>query len=372
MFRARRRGEKAGLQDRRGAIAVMAAMLAAVFMMLGAVSVDYGRMQYFRTQLRTAADAAAHSGAVIFTLTNGDMTKSRDSAKATGNLDLVAGVSPNIQNADIKFGDWDDDAHTLDTIPPMLQIDAIKVTARYNANFLLSRFFGRPGGQLKVTSVAWTGGSVVNASCLKPWAIPYSALLGALPHNPADVGYDLTPEDVQAIRTTSEAAPIKIDLGSGNIEWTGGQYAGQDVHMYNPGSFGHLDLDPSIPRYEDEISGCASNSIEVGAGIDLQTQTGQSAGQTRQGVQALCQANGSYVNLGGNDFGCNYPVKAAIWSTTTGGPGNNTMFTVKYIGGFVITGYQHPGWLAGYFTGFETIGNVSSAPGPVKRIILVH
>jgi hypothetical protein len=370
MFRARRGGQKAGRKDRRGAIAVMAAMLAAVFMMLGAVSVDYARMQYFRTQLRTAADAAAHSGAVIFTRTNGDISAGTDSAVVTGNKDLVSGTSPNIQLADIKWGDWDDATHSLDTIAPINEIDAIKVTARYNGNFLLSRFFGKAGGQLKVTSVAWSGGSVVNVQCLKPWAIPYSALLGAIPHDPADVGYNLTPQDVQKIRDSSMYAPIKIDLGSGNIEWTGGTYAGQDVNQYTPGNFGHLDLDPAL-NYRDEIGTCANNNIQVGESIQLQSQTGNAVGQTSQGVEDLCRSNGSYVK-NGQDFTCNYAVTAAIWSFATGGPGNNTQYVVKYIGGFVITGFIQPGWLTGYFTGFQNVGNVTSMPGPVTRVILVY
>lgn len=372
MFRARRRGEVAGSKDRRGAIAVMAALFVTVMMMMGAIAIDYTRMQFFRSQLRTAADAAAHSGAVILSRTQ-QTGGVADSAKRTGDMERVNGVSPNIQLADVRLGDWDDDAARLDTNAP-LTVDAVKVTARYNGNFMLSRWFGRSGGQLRVTSIAWTEGSVINTECLKPWAIPYSALLGSIGHNPADVDYDLSDADIARINAGTMSSPIKISLGGsatqqGNIYWEGGDYAGQDVHMYTPGNFGHLNLDPNL-GYRDEILQCARNDIEVGEDV-LDSQTGVSVGQTKQGVQALCQQNGSYVALSGQDFDCAVPLKVAIYGRASG-TGTNTSYNVKYIGGVVLTAYRHNGWLYAYFTGFATTGNVSSTPGPVKRIILVY
>ena len=367
-----RSGVPAARRDRRGAIAVMAALMITSVMLRGAIAIDYGRLQFFRAQLRPAADAAAHSGAVVLSETE-SVVGVPEAAQAMGVRDKVNGEAPLIQLSDIKIGDWDDDNSTLDTIAPIAGYDAVKVTARYNGTFLIAnRLFGTTGGQLKVTSIAWTRGSVVNTECLKPWAIPYSALLGSIGHNPADVGYNLTDDDIKAIAAGTMSAPIKISLGGsnqGNIYWTGGDYAGQDIHMYTPGNFGHLNLDPTL-TYRDEINSCAANDITVG-GTVLDSQTGVSVGQTRQGVQDLCMANGSYVSVGGLDFDCAVPLKVAIYSTATL-QGTNTEYTVKYIGGVVLTGYRQNGWLYAYFTGFETTGNVSSAPGPVKRIILVH
>ena len=352
-----------------------------MMMMLGAVAIDYGRMQYFRAQLRTAADAAAHSGAVVMSATQ-SIVGVPDSARSMGLRELVNGQVPIVDLVDIKLGDWDDINSTLDTIPPIAGFDAVKVTARYNGNFLLAnRLFGTTGGQLKVTAVAWTEGSIVNTECLKPWAFPYAALLGTIGQNPANSAYNLTQEDIRQIALNTADNPIKISLGgsnAGNIYWEGGDYAGQDVHQYTPGNFGHLDLDPSPgSRYEDEIAGCADNTIKVGQGIQvLDASTGGAVGQTIHGVEALCIENGSYVDnppgaTNNNDFDCHVPLKVAIYADA-GGVGTNTGYTVKYIGGVVLSGYRHNGWLYAYFTGFETTGNVSSAPGPVTRIILVH
>ena len=378
MFKARKRSEGAAWTNRRGAIAVMAAFFMTGVMMLAAVAIDYTRMQYFRTQLRTAADAAAHSGAVVLSATN-SIVGVPDSARSTGLKDLVNGQAPIVDLADIKLGDWDDINHTLDTIPPIAGIDAVKVTARYNGTFLLSRWFGIPGGQLKVTAVAWTEGSIVNTECLKPWAFPYAALLGTIGHNPADDSYNLTQQDIAEITANTTANPIKISLGgsnAGNIYWEGGDYAGQDVHQYTPGNFGHLDLAPGL-RYEEEIAQCAPNDIEVGdQATILDASTGAAVGQTIHGVEQLCIDDGSYVAdppdaTHNNDFGCGVRLKVAIYGNASG-VGTGTSYVVKYIGGVVLSGYKHNGWLYAYFTGFETTGNVSSAPGPVKRLILVH
>jgi hypothetical protein len=260
-----------GRRNRRGAIAAMAALMITAVMMLGAVAIDYGRMQYFRAQLRTAADAAAHSGAVVMSETN-SIVGVPDSARATGMRDVVNGQAPIIDFADIKLGHWDDIASTLDTIAPIDGYDAVKVTARYNGTFLLAnRLFGTTGGQLKVTSVAWTRGSVVNTECLKPWAIPYAALLGSIGENPANSAYDLTDTDINELNAGTMSSPIKIALGgseAGNIYWNGGDYAGQNVQMYTSGNFGHLNLDPDL-TYEEEIGQCAANDITVGEGVNL-------------------------------------------------------------------------------------------------------
>jgi hypothetical protein len=359
----------------------MAALLITAVMMLGAVAIDYGRMQYFRAQLRTAADAAAHSGAVVMSRT-ASTDGVPDSARSMGLRELVNGQSPIVDLVDIKLGDWDDINHTLDTIAPIDGYDAVKVTARYNGTFLLAnRLFGTTGGQLKVTAIAWTEGSVVDTRCLKPWAFPYAALLGTIGQDPANDAYNLTPDDIAEIATNTADNPIKISLGgsdAGNIYWEGGDYAGQNVHQYTPGNFGHLDLDPSPgSRYEDEIAGCAENNVSVGGGLNvLDASTGGAVGQTIHGVETLCQEHGSYVadppDAGHNaDFDCAVPLKVAIYANASG-TGTGTSYVTKYIGGVILSGYRHNGWLYAYFTGFQTSGSVSSAPGPVERVILVH
>ena len=62
-------------RQRRGAVAVLAAILMVVMFACIALSVDVGVMSVAKTDLQRAADAAAHAGVLEYATTDGTLTR---------------------------------------------------------------------------------------------------------------------------------------------------------------------------------------------------------------------------------------------------------------------------------------------------------
>ncbi len=374
---------------RKGAIAVMSAMMITVFMMLTAIAVDYSRLQHMKTQLKTAADAAALAGAIQLMKVRPEYA---DSAQVYGQRNLVHGVAPLLAFADIRYGKWDDIAGTLDTSAAVTldDADAVKVTARTPGSYLLARIFGTTPGELVTTSVAWGGGSVGATTCMKPWALPYSALLYKLGHDPFDPTHELTEDDIAMLLSwTAEEDWLNIKLSSpgNNQNQDGVIYDEGDTDRPIPGNFYAVRLppiadangnflgnpDPGGNAYQNNIGGCFDEMIHVGA--YLQIEQGNKVGPTGQGIAELCnQAGPSQCTSQGlnSTFIEPYMIKAAIWSSQTSQFGGVDAVRIKYIGGFALMAYRHPGEVYGYFTSFgDPSGSFSAMPGPLSKIILV-
>src|SRR6266568_1403959 len=89
---------------RRGIAAVYSILMLVALCGLVSMGVDLGRVQLAKTELRTAADAAARAGAAG--LTNG-VTQAQSDAAATAAANTCDGSAVVIDQAlDIDFGTW--------------------------------------------------------------------------------------------------------------------------------------------------------------------------------------------------------------------------------------------------------------------------
>jgi Ca-activated chloride channel homolog len=120
----------AGGDHRRGAAMVLIAGMLFVFCMMAAITIDYAYMQLVRTEMRSAADAAAKAGAEALARTE-NIDQARAAAVHVASLNNVGGNPLQIRETDVligrlvldEAGRWD---FAEDVTPP----NAVRVVAR--------------------------------------------------------------------------------------------------------------------------------------------------------------------------------------------------------------------------------------------------
>ncbi len=124
--------------SRRGAIAVLAAVLSVIMLAMLAFAIDVGYVSLVKTQLQAAADASALAAASRIGQT--DMVST---AKSVGSSNTASGRSVQINSSDVETGIWDSSALTF--TPSVSTINSVRVTARTNSasGGTTPMFFGR-------------------------------------------------------------------------------------------------------------------------------------------------------------------------------------------------------------------------------------
>ncbi|HEV8606715.1 MAG TPA: pilus assembly protein TadG-related protein [Tepidisphaeraceae bacterium] len=115
---------------RRGVAAVYSILMLVVLCGLVSMGVDLGRVQVAKTELRSAADGAARSGAAGLATS---VTQAKTDATAVAAANTCDGSSVVLdQTQDIEFGTWDDTAGTFTVLTGGAQssANAVRVTAR--------------------------------------------------------------------------------------------------------------------------------------------------------------------------------------------------------------------------------------------------
>ena len=97
------RGKRTTTQNRPGAAAVLIVFMMFVFVVMAAVTVDYSYMQLVRSELRSAADAAAKAGAEALTRTQ-NTRMAQDEAIRYAALNTVGGKSFQLNRSDVLIG----------------------------------------------------------------------------------------------------------------------------------------------------------------------------------------------------------------------------------------------------------------------------
>ena len=115
-------------QRRRGAIAVLAALMCVILLGMIAFAVDIGYLAMARTQLQAAADSAALAAAVV---ANQGQSTAFAVASMSPRNNTVAGRSVQIASADVQFGTWDTSSRTF--TQSSTPGNAVQVTVRTNA-----------------------------------------------------------------------------------------------------------------------------------------------------------------------------------------------------------------------------------------------
>lgn len=158
------------VNDQRGAVAAIVAVVLTVLLAMTALALDVGHALVARNELQNASDAAALAGARAlgvmygnmsgsltgYTLTSGDVANIKNAASVAGADNHAAGVSVTVNANDIAIGNWN--AATRTFTPTAVLPRAVRVTTRRDgtANGPISTFLAGIIGatSLSVTAVA--------------------------------------------------------------------------------------------------------------------------------------------------------------------------------------------------------------------------
>jgi Flp pilus assembly protein TadG len=374
------------LRARRGAIAILTVLLFLALLGIGAIVVDFSRMQVMRNQLQTAADAAALAGAIQLVRT--PKTDYLAQAQTIGQANPLFDQQVTVPDTAVELGTWDPASRvfTGNGNNPTTA-NAVRVTLRHDASYLMANHLGWPVKPVAAQAVAWAGPTVGKTDCMKPWALWYGLLMGrintylGLENNDANLSRPMTPEDLDALRAMSEdARTFNIFLGTLNDK----------SQVLNSGNFYAVDLPPvqyadgtpGTPltggsAYTDAIAGVDNNGnpvcYSVGVGDILQTEPGAMIGPTKQGMTPnVCAILAGDDCLGADG---NPPViKSAFWSQATNKGNGKFTVEVEVIGSFVLKKfYQQSNELhiVGTFQPIADNGPVGGATTTLVKVILV-
>lgn len=138
-----------GPRQRRGAIVVLVVMLMVVFLMMAAFTIDVGYMQLTKTQLRTAADAAARAGSGALSRGEDEATAVA-AAQAAAARNFVAGEPLQLKPSEIAFGTVAfSDSGQSQFVPGQEPFNAMRVDANRRSDSVsgpVGLFFGRTFG----------------------------------------------------------------------------------------------------------------------------------------------------------------------------------------------------------------------------------
>lgn len=157
-------------RSRRGVSAIMTLLMLVALTGLVSMGVDIGRVQVAKTELQTAADAAARTAAGEL---GSGVTTARAAAVAVAGANNCDG-SPVVLEpaADVEFGTWDAAARTFTPLAGAAQsnANAVRVTARRTRArnnaipLVFAKALGKPTCDVRATAVAlFTRGTATHA-----------------------------------------------------------------------------------------------------------------------------------------------------------------------------------------------------------------
>ncbi|MBU4270611.1 MAG: VWA domain-containing protein [Planctomycetes bacterium] len=202
---------------RRGVMAVLAAITLVMLLGFIAFAVDIGYIGVVRTQLQTAADAAALAAAGSSGRSQAEMVQT---AQEFADANMVAGRHVQLNAGDVEFGSWDAGANTFIPLPSGQLGTAVKVTVRTSADSggETALFFGRLFG---LSSLAQQASAVATVN---PRDIAFVVDLSG------SMSYDTNPSISSANSTLIQQ--VYDDFGFGTYPGNS-QYAGQPLEISN-------------------------------------------------------------------------------------------------------------------------------------------
>jgi len=352
-------------RDRRGATLVLVALSMTVVLGFAAFAADLSQMAAYRSELQRAADAGAHAGAIQLTKTNYDSAAAIATSYAAANL--VFGRAPIVDA--IEYGSWNNATSTFTLICSGLTCgsasvkaaDAMRIVIHGNGSTIFAGILGAFGFSVQTTAVAWAAPTVTNTNCLKPLAIPYSALTKALNRVlglPADfdtLRYPLTVADLDVLRENPTTLGVCLKaslLTSCNLAEAAGLV---------PSLFQTLRLGVGPIDFDGDL---ATGCLSAGPGDVLTIDA------VILNLSSLLNGiiSPDYLEWCAN-FGTDQcAIKVALYE----GSALNPTITVKSIASFVITGTS--GNLTGYFSDAIDTGPIDplAAPGMLYRPVLAQ
>jgi hypothetical protein len=391
------------LRNRRGFTLVLTAFMITVAIGAGALALDIGRLQYYRTILQAAADAAALAGAK--SLMNGSYGTAAADMAAYATKYSIQGTAvtnyspiPGDWSASGGFvsGNWDKDAR------------AVRDSVSYvvpNSSFVFARFFG-------LTKTLHAGADAIVASvgattCVRPLGVPFQALLNQLYSQgfhstlQSASSYSLADSDIVALRTSTTLTQLKVTDASDSPDPVNGSFYLLQMGPYAPaGSTPGTAGTPYSPGpdwggnsqnggFPSRFAGDCSNSTwTVKLGDWMEGKQGNVNGPMQSAYDQVC---GTHITGNNNTYYCTgvavplRTIKVAMWATQSSSVCSPRCFQVKYLGAFVLDHYTNSGGnsnnggdgLFGYFTAVASNGSVTgtgsgSSGGTLQKLALVH
>jgi Flp pilus assembly protein TadG len=178
------------VRNSRGAAAVMTALFMVVLLAMGAAAIDIGHALVARNELQNVSDAAALAGTRAlgmvyegmtvadqqsYVLSSGDAAAVIAAVQATASANSAAGVSINIDPADVAIGTWD--PYTRIHTPTVNQPKAVRVLSRRDSssNGAISTFLANIVGMssVDVRAVATADMSAVGQTAPGQLDVPF-------------------------------------------------------------------------------------------------------------------------------------------------------------------------------------------------------
>jgi hypothetical protein len=303
---------------------MMATAMMTGLMVVTAIAVDLSRLFVLRTELQTAADAAALAAALRL---NEDRSRAGASAIAAAQANPVLGASAEIDS--VRFGVWRPSDRTFVRTASSIAADAAQVTVGRAATYLLGRFI--TGGPVRVTAraTAWAGAPAMRASCVNPWFILHHDYMAAFGKRHEDL---LSHEDVRTLRDTATNKHwLTVRLNrTRNDRPQPGWFYGMVLPSHNSGEsprFGSSEYRKNIARCQTMERGWVTQTEEI--------TTTQS--QTTPGIEQLCSPLASGVCYNANG-GIGVPITVSVFCRGPEHTGGHMWFQVEWMTGFMVTG----------------------------------
>lgn len=274
------------LKNRRGATAILVALLIAPLLGFAAFVLDVGVWTVGASQLQTAADAAALAGARRLQLAATGSTGvagATAEAKSTAARNAALGSPLAESDAEVAVGYWDPDEPDPDsrfTTGGPRPNNAVRVVVSRAGGLIFGGAFVSSSPVISRSAVAWIA-SIQSHGCVLPTAMPYQVLYdkvasAASARSPRP---DLPPSDVARIGDISAARRLVTFLAP-NYE----PNPATGTPATNDGEFiayNYVSNNAGLPHYQQDIytcSGVASVDAEDGKklatnGADLPCRT---------------------------------------------------------------------------------------------------
>jgi Flp pilus assembly protein TadG len=143
---------------RRGIALVYVPFMMVLLLGLASFGVDWGRVQMAKTQLLSAADAAARAAALK--LSNGAGADAITAAMTIGGANTADGSSVTLQAGDVELGTWNSASRTFTPLSGSATANAVRVTARRLASrgnpvrLAIASMFGRSSCDVSAQAIA--------------------------------------------------------------------------------------------------------------------------------------------------------------------------------------------------------------------------
>jgi hypothetical protein len=357
------RRDRAGGRCRRGAVLVMATVAMTGLMVITAIAVDLSRLFVLRTELQTAADAAALAAAMQL---NGDRSRARAFALVGARTNQALAGTVDVDS--VRFGVWDPKNRTLGEPTSPLSADAAQVIVGRSATYLLGRLISDGPVRVTARATAWAGAPAMRANCVTPWFILHHDFMEAFGKAH---GAMLSHEDIRSLRDTATNKrwlTVRINRNWNNPPDTGTFY-GMIIPSHNSGKApeaGHA-------AYRRHITECTTMERGWVAKVE---NIAVVRDETWPGLEDLCKPLVGGVCLNGNGK-IGVPITVSVFCK---GPehvgGNNMWFQVEWMSGFMLTGAQRRSThieITGYLIPRQGTGEVAwdgEATGLVRTILV--